>query len=89
MQRLCITFQGRVQGVGFRATARHIAADFDITGWVKNEPDSSVLMEVQGEQSEVNRYLDTLHQRMGRLIQSESSANLPPNPSEHTFDIHF
>ena len=41
-------FHGRVQGVGFRYTAKYLARSMNLTGWVKNEYDGTVVMEVQG-----------------------------------------
>lgn len=46
-----ITFYGRVQGVGFRYTAKYLAQSMDLTGWVENEWDGTVTMEVQGARS--------------------------------------
>ena len=40
-------FHGRVQGVGFRYTAKYLARSMNLTGWVKNEYDGTVVMEVQ------------------------------------------
>ena len=34
-------FHGRVQGVGFRYTAKYLARSMNLTGWVKNEYDGS------------------------------------------------
>ena len=39
-----ITFHGRVQGVGFRFTAKCMARSLGLAGWVKNEWDGTVLM---------------------------------------------
>ena len=44
-------FHGRVQGVGFRYTAKYLARSMNLTGWVKNEYDGTVVMEVQGRES--------------------------------------
>lgn len=43
-----ITFHGRVQGVGFRYTAKYLARSLNLSGWVKNEWDGTVTLEVQG-----------------------------------------
>lgn len=32
-----IIFRGRVQGVGFRYTAKYLAQSLGLTGWVRNE----------------------------------------------------
>ncbi len=44
--RLRIT--GRVQGVSYRASARAVAQELAIEGWVRNEPDGSVTAWIQG-----------------------------------------
>ena len=42
-------FTGSVQGVGFRYRAQYAAQLLDLTGWVENEDDGSVTLEVQGD----------------------------------------
>ena len=44
-----LNVQGTVQGVGFRYRAKHMADALALTGTVKNLPDGSVELEVQGE----------------------------------------
>lgn len=53
MRRIRVRFVGEVQGVGFRWTARRVAQDLDLTGWVRNESDGSVSMELQGPSSRI------------------------------------
>lgn len=67
--RVQVNFVGRVQGVGFRATARSIASRFPITGWVRNEPDRSVLLEAQGKPDAVDGFLAELARVMERKIE--------------------
>ena len=55
-----LNVQGTVQGVGFRYRAKHMADALALTGTVKNLPDGSVELEVQGEESVVAEYLDRL-----------------------------
>jgi len=52
-----VIFEGRVQGVGFRYTTKDIARGFDIRGWVKNLPDGTVELQVDGEAEEVAAFL--------------------------------
>ena len=40
--------RGRVQGVGFRYTAREAASECAVSGWVRNLPDGSVEIVAQG-----------------------------------------
>ena len=44
---------GRVQGVGFRMFVRQQALAHEIAGWVKNMPDGTVTMELQGAQRDI------------------------------------
>jgi acylphosphatase len=48
MLRQRIVFHGWVQGVGFRYWAKHAADRYGATGWVRNNPDNTVTMEIQG-----------------------------------------
>lgn len=56
-----IIFHGRVQGVGFRYTARYLAQSLGLTGWVRNEWDDTVTMEVQGGEQLINKLLVSLN----------------------------
>ena len=55
MERRKYLFKGRVQGVGFRFRCFSIANELKLTGFVKNEYDGSVSMEVQGEGMQIER----------------------------------
>jgi len=52
-----VIFEGRVQGVGFRYTTKDIARGFDVRGWVKNLPDGTVELQVDGDAAEVTAFL--------------------------------
>ena len=65
--RRAFTFYGQVQGVGFRYTARHLADRFSLTGWVRNEYDGSVSMELQGTALDISSMLHSLED--GHFIQ--------------------
>jgi len=43
-----IFFSGSVQGVGFRYTARSIAQQYGLTGWVRNTSDGRVEILAEG-----------------------------------------
>ena len=53
-------FYGTVQGVGFRWRALNAARLYGCTGFVRNEWDGSVTMEVQGEAEQIDRLLDAI-----------------------------
>ena len=48
---------GRVQGVFYRASTVQEAARLGLVGWVRNEPDGSVLIEAQGQREGLERLL--------------------------------
>ena len=58
-----IIITGRVQGVGFRYFVHKIAGDHNISGWVKNSPDGSVIITAQGEETDLEAFFD--HIRIG------------------------
>lgn len=50
-----IRVYGSVQGVGFRYRTEHAAESVGATGWVRNDPDGSVFMEIQGTEEQIDR----------------------------------
>ena len=70
MIRRHFIFYGAVQGVGFRYRARHAADLYRCTGWVKNEWDGSVSMELQGEEESIERVILAIEQ--GRYVHIEN-----------------
>ena len=58
--RFEIVFSGRVQGVGFRYTSGQVARRFEVTGWVKNLPNGTVQMVIEGSVDELESYADAV-----------------------------
>ena len=48
---------GAVQGVGYRYTARLIAREIGVSGWVRNLRDGTVEAEVEGSTDQVDEML--------------------------------
>ncbi len=85
--RADILFNGRVQGVGFRATTHHIAQTLRITGWVRNEPDGSVRLVAEGPEQDVLALLSTLNDTKGHLIHSRVDTFSTPTGEFESFEI--
>lgn len=89
--RVSIVYTGRVQGVGFRATARSIVLARPpgerLTGWVRNAHDGSVEMQLQGERSVVDGVLEELERAMARNISHVDRTVMPEQPGEAGFVI--
>ncbi len=47
-----------MQGVGFRYFVRQKAAEFSITGWVRNLPNSDVEIEAHGTKINIETFID-------------------------------
>ena len=62
MIRLGLIVHGRVQGVGFRYIASSIAHACHVTGYVRNEFDGTVSIEVQGAEHRVNNFVDQIRE---------------------------
>lgn len=58
MKHVDIRVYGRVQGVFFRHTALEQARQLGITGFARNEPDSSVYIEAEGEDATLDQFLE-------------------------------
>ena len=81
-----IVFHGRVQGVGFRYTAKYLAQSLELTGWVQNEWDGTVTMEVQGSETLINKLLAGLNR--GHFISIEwMDTKEIPLKQEHVFCV--
>lgn len=85
--RFRIRFYGRVQGVGFRYAAYHIAQALSLTGWVENEFDGTVLCEVQGKSTAVDEFLGRLNDSRYIRIDDMDIKKLALDESERCFDI--
>ena len=72
-----IVFHGRVQGVGFRYTAKYLAQSLGLTGWVRNEWDGTVTMEVQGRETLINKLLVGLNQNQFISIEWIDTKEIP------------
>lgn len=85
MIRKRIVFFGRVQGVGFRYHARYAAGLYGCTGWVRNEWDGSVTMEIQGTEEQIDKVLLALYREKYIRIVNTDMRNLPVKESEQGF----
>jgi acylphosphatase len=75
MKRARVTnyYAGRVQGVGFRYTARTVALGFEVTGVVRNLEDGRVELIAEGDKPEVEAFLGAIKEsEVGRFIRQES-----------------
>ena len=85
MIRKHITFYGWVQGVGFRYRARHAAVLYGCTGWVRNEWDGSVTMEIQGTEEAIDKVILAIKRGTYIRIENVDSRMIPVDTEEQGF----
>jgi len=83
-----VKYSGRVQGVGFRASARKIAASFKLKGWVKNLPTGEVELVILADEREIEAYLKAIRDsRLGGYIDREVQEAYSSNDFNAEFEI--
>jgi acylphosphatase len=64
-----ITFSGKVQGVGFRATVVDLSRNLDLAGEVKNLPDGRVELLIEGAPGDIDKLLSRIREHFGEFIR--------------------
>ena len=59
-RQMTVFYSGSVQGVGFRYTAKTVAAGFEVVGTVRNLPDGRVELVAEGRRPELEEFLVAL-----------------------------
>ncbi|WP_287388230.1 acylphosphatase [Lachnospira sp.] len=89
MVRYYYFFTGRVQSVGFRYKASLLAQAYKLTGFVKNEYDGSVSLEVQGPEETIDQFVEELRTDRVIRIYSMSKERLDLVEGEKGFKVEF
>jgi acylphosphatase len=84
-----VVYEGRVQGVGFRFTAQRIAADLNVSGWVKNMPDGSVEVVAEGDKKGLDIFLAEVKRALSRYISQDKSTWQEYTGEFKSFAIRF
>jgi len=70
--RIQVYYEGCVQGVGFRYTAKSLAEGFELTGTVKNLVDGRVELIAEGIRDELTAFQKAIRESgMGHFIERE------------------
>jgi len=84
-----IVFKGRVQGVGFRFTVMNIANRYGLTGYVRNVPDGTVELLVQGPAENIEQCIKDIQESFQDYIKQTRIEQAPTNPQYTDFRITF
>lgn len=82
------SIQGQVQGVGFRYRAQYAAQSLELTGWVQNEDDGSVTLEVQGDPAKFVQLFAMIQRSDFIQITGMREQDIPLEPWERSFSVH-
>ena len=85
MIRRRIVFSGYVQGVGFRGRAHKAAELYGCTGWVRNDWDGTVTMEIQGTEEQIDAVILAIERGRYVRIENMDSRTLPVDGNESGF----
>lgn len=80
---------GYVQGVGFRYFAKMNAQRFNVTGYVENLYDGTVLMEVEGKDYVVDAYLKTISKGNRYIDVDRMDVKNIPLQEDRSFQIKY
>jgi acylphosphatase len=83
-----IVVHGRVQGVGFRYFVQHVARKLGLSGSVRNCPDSTVEIYVEGKRADIEKLIAQVRQGppLGR-VQRIDIADVPAGRGYSSFLI--
>lgn len=84
-----LIFHGRVQGVGFRFTCHRIARHYTITGYVKNRPDGTVEMLMQGTVPDIDRCVQEIEAHFSGYIRDIHTTERDVDPAYTDFHIAY
>ena len=80
-------FFGQVQGVGFRYQAKYAARYAGVTGWVQNEYDGSVTMQIQGTPEQISEVLREIGDGRFIYIERLEEESILPVENERGFRV--
>lgn len=80
-------FSGLVQGVGFRYETQRIASQLGLSGWVQNQSNGSVVVEIEGPANYIEAFLMAVEAVSRFDITDIQVEDLPPTKAETTFRV--
>ena len=87
--RYRVRYRGYVQGVGFRMTAVAQSRGLALDGFVRNEADGSVLMDVEGSGADVKEVMKRIDSAMRENIDDTIVESMPLRGEKCGFHIAY
>jgi acylphosphatase len=89
LERREVLYSGRVQGVGFRYTARQTAGDYEVKGFVRNLADGRVQLVIEGSHEEIDRYMNALTDQLSGYIRAAAADVRPATGEFAGFEVRY
>lgn len=89
MKQAHVYYSGRVHGVGFRFTARNIAAELGVKGWVRNISGGRVEILAEAEERTLEEFLQRINREFSYYIQHSDIEWQPASGNFKDFTISF
>jgi acylphosphatase len=83
MPTVHLLIRGRVQGVFYRATAKDVAEELKLTGWIKNTREGNVEIVATGSDEQLRQFIGWCRQGPPKATVSDVEIT---NKTEETFD---
>ncbi len=84
-----VFYSGRVQGVGFRFTARELAQRLGVNGWVRNASDGRVELLAAAEEAALKDFLSRIEATFSSYISGREISWQPPQAEYKDFKVEF
>ncbi len=89
-RRYELHYFGRVQGVGFRYWTQSQGIKYHVSGWVRNEYDGSVTVQVQGSKEQIDNFMYGVeHGHRFIRIDRVEKIEYPLVPEERDFCVRY
>jgi acylphosphatase len=71
MPTVHLIIKGKVQGVFYRATAKDVAQELGLTGWVKNTKEGNVEVLASGSDKQVQQFISWCRQGPAKAVVTD------------------
>ncbi len=88
-KQIHVFYDGRVQGVGFRYSAREVARQLKVGGWVRNLSDGRVEMVAQAQEEVLIELLERIGRHFREYIRDSEIEWEAASGNFGEFDIRF
>ncbi|MBO9681839.1 MAG: acylphosphatase [Flavisolibacter sp.] len=87
MPTVHLIIKGRVQGVFFRATAKDVADEIGVRGWVKNTEEGDVEIVASGTDEQLQKFMSWCKRGPRKAIVTGLAATPMPDEDFNNFTV--